>query len=55
MNDREASGSKRNDLIDTLIDLKKNAVEINDSELTLDMLVAQAAVFFSAGEWSSII
>lgn len=42
MNEREKSGIKRNDLIDTLIELKK-------TDLTMDMLVAQAGVFFSAG------
>lgn len=43
MNEREKMGNKRNDLIDTLIELKK-------TDLTLDMLVAQAGVFFSAGK-----
>lgn len=47
---REKSGSKRNDLIDTLIDLKNaNVKDENGNTLTTDMLTAQAAVFFSAG------
>ena len=45
--EREKNGNKRNDLIDTLIELKKpnNAGEA----LTMDMLMAQAASFFAAG------
>ena len=45
--EREKTGNKRNDLIDTLIELKKP----NDvgEALTMDMLTAQAASFFSAG------
>lgn len=44
---REVNGIQRNDLIDTFIELKK---EKNFGEtLTMDMLVAQAAGFFSAG------
>lgn len=47
---REKSGAKRNDLIDTLIELKKSEVkDENGNTLTDDMLTAQAAVFFSAG------
>lgn len=50
MNAREKSGNKRNDLIDTLLELKKNGKDADGVELTDDMLMAQAAVFFSAGE-----
>lgn len=41
---RVKNGNKRNDLIDTLIELKKS-----DDTLSDDMLIAQAAVFFTAG------
>lgn len=51
MNDREKRGTKRNDLIDTLLELKLAGIANNDSESTMDMLVAQAAVFFSAGKF----
>lgn len=43
--DRTRTENKRNDLIDTLIELKKT-----DDTLTDDMLMAQAAVFFTAGK-----
>lgn len=47
---REKSGNKRNDLIDTLIEIKKAEIkDENGKTLTEDMLTAQAAVFFSAG------
>lgn len=47
MSAREKNGNKRNDLIDTLIELKKT-----DSEnFPMDILMAQAAVFFSAGKF----
>lgn len=49
MSEREKSGIKRNDLIDTLIELKNNDNTLND-----DILVAQAAVFFSAGKLKSM-
>lgn len=42
---REMNGNKRNDLIDTLIEMKNS-----EKSLTEDMLMAQAAIFFSAGE-----
>lgn len=42
--ERKKSGTKRHDLIDTLIELKES-----DDTLTDDMLMAQAAVFFAAG------
>lgn len=45
MTEREKSGNKRNDLIDTLIELKKS-----DDTLSDDILQAQAAAFFSAGK-----
>lgn len=44
MGEREKSGITRNDLIDTLIEIKKS-----DGEMTMDMLIAQAALFFVAG------
>lgn len=53
---REASGNKRNDLIDTLLDLKKADIKDNEGEETsMEMLMAQAAVFFSAGTFLMII
>lgn len=52
---REASGNKRNDLIDTLLDLKKADIKDNEGEETsMEMLMAQAAVFFSAGTFLMI-
>lgn len=53
MGEREKSGEIRNDLIDVLVKLKnedKNK-KVSDDHLTFhgDILVAQAAVFFSAG------
>lgn len=49
--ERERNGIKRNDLIDTLIDLKNANNKENPSEnLSMDMLIAQAAVFFAAGK-----
>lgn len=50
MNDREKRGAKRNDLIDTLLDLKHIGIANDDPELSMDMLMAQAAVFFAAGK-----
>lgn len=44
MAEREKSGTKRNDLIDTLIEIKNQ-----EDSLPMDVLMAQAAVFFSAG------
>lgn len=49
MEEREKSGSKRNDLIDTLIELKNADNKDKSEDLSMDMLIAQAAVFFSAG------
>lgn len=51
ISERERSGNKRNDLIDTLIELKRaNPPDSTAKEfLSDDMLVAQAAVFFAAG------
>jgi cytochrome P450 family 6 len=45
IDERKKSGIIRNDLIDTIIELKKT-----DDTLTDDMLIAQAALFFSAGK-----
>lgn len=44
---REKSCKKRNDLIDTLVELKNS--DDKEHKLTMDMLIAQAATFFSAG------
>lgn len=50
MNERERNGIKRNDLIDTLLEIKETEAASGDGEkLTMDMLMSQAAVFFSAG------
>ncbi|CRK98094.1 CLUMA_CG011462, isoform A [Clunio marinus] len=50
MNEREKNGIKRNDLVDTLIELKND-----DDPFDINIIMAQAAVFFSAGyETSSI-
>ncbi|CAK9831376.1 Cytochrome P450 6k1 [Anthophora retusa] len=52
INERIKSGAKRNDLIDLLIELKKNHENDNTLEgfqFSGDDLVAQAAVFFSGG------
>lgn len=47
MEEREKSGVKRNDLIDTLIELKKADIKDNEGEpITFDVLIAQAAQFF---------
>lgn len=43
--ERKKTGARRNDLIDTLIEMKQS-----DDTLTDDMLTAQAAVFFTGGE-----
>ena len=52
MENREKTGNKRNDLIDTLIDIKKAEVKDDHGKpITKDMLMAQAAVFFSAGNY----
>lgn len=58
INERMKSGDHRNDLIDTLIELKtsQTQTEIDDPEVFKfdgDNLVAQAAVFFTAGFESS--
>ena len=47
MDERKKSGNKRNDLIDTFIEIRKN--ENAEEPITMDMLMAQAAAFFSAG------
>lgn len=51
--ERERSGVQRNDLIDTLIELKneKRSCDADDDGLVFegDVLVAQAAIFFTAG------
>ncbi|KAG5680052.1 hypothetical protein PVAND_009583 [Polypedilum vanderplanki] len=50
MSEREKSKDKRNDLIDTLLKIKNTCSEIEDgTPLTMDMLIAQAGIFFSAG------
>lgn len=50
MSEREKNRVKRNDLIDTLLEIKETEATSGDGEkLTMDMLMAQAAVFFSAG------
>lgn len=46
MEEREKTGLKRNDLIDTLIELKQTDGE----NFSMDMLMGQAAVFFAAGK-----
>ncbi|KAL6424954.1 hypothetical protein ACFW04_009350 [Cataglyphis niger] len=49
---REKSGEKRNDLIDILIELKRNHGEdddIKEFKFNGDDLLAQAAIFFAAG------
>jgi cytochrome P450 family 6 len=52
---REKSGIKRNDMIDTLIELKKVLKPTFKGHTVEDMLYAQAAVFLAAGfETSSI-
>lgn len=48
--ERERSGHRRNDLIDTLIELKNSdTTEVGEMRYEGDVLVAQAAIFFSAG------
>lgn len=52
MDEREKNGNKRNDLIDTLVELKKNEIKNSDGDDLLmdnDMIMAQAAIFLSAG------
>ncbi|XP_012288296.2 uncharacterized protein LOC105704030 [Orussus abietinus] len=49
INERIKSGNKRNDLIDLLIELKNSKQEIEGFQFDGDDLVAQAAVFFTAG------
>ncbi|XP_076618270.1 cytochrome P450 6k1-like [Colletes latitarsis] len=52
INERKASGQKRNDLIDLLIELKdkhENDGDLGGFRFSGDDLVAQAAVFFSGG------
>lgn len=47
MNERAASGNRRNDLIDILIELKKMNIKGFDGNIIHDdVLYAQAAVFF---------
>lgn len=49
---RESSGIKRNDLIDTLIELKNDGVKDEHGKpLTEDMLTAQAAAFYATGKY----
>jgi cytochrome P450 family 6 len=50
MTEREKQGIKRHDLIDTLLELKKSHTELTD-----DMLIAQAASFFSDGKSHSLL
>ena len=52
MAEREKTGLKRNDLIDTLIELKNSPVTTGGQVLSMDMLMAQAAVFFAAGKFN---
>uniref|UniRef100_A0A1A9WV50 Cytochrome P450 n=1 Tax=Glossina brevipalpis TaxID=37001 RepID=A0A1A9WV50_9MUSC len=49
IDDRDRKGFERNDLIDVLLKLKKEAVEGKHSFTDNDFLVAQAAVFLTAG------
>uniref|UniRef100_A0A1A9Z592 Cytochrome P450 n=1 Tax=Glossina pallidipes TaxID=7398 RepID=A0A1A9Z592_GLOPL len=52
LEEREKSGIKRHDLIDILIDFKnqtKNQPRQDDLKFEGDLLVAQAAIFFTAG------
>ena len=54
INEREKSRVKRNDLIDCLIEIKNSEIKNNEEEpLTIEALVAQAAVFFTAGHETS--
>lgn len=48
MSERERTGDKRNDLIDTFIEMKKTESSTVEN-ITMDMMMAQAAAFFSAG------
>jgi cytochrome P450 family 6 len=49
MDEREKSKIKRNDLIDTLIEIKNsNAVMDDGNPITMEMLIAQAGLFFTA-------
>lgn len=53
MAEREKSGNKRNDLIDALIEIKKSDIKDNDGlALSMEMLSAQAGIFFAAGKES---
>ncbi|CAD7086710.1 unnamed protein product [Hermetia illucens] len=52
LSEREKSKNTRNDLVDLLISVKKSAkLRINDVDVKMegDILVAQAAIFFTAG------
>jgi len=54
MNEREKSKISRNDLIDTLIEIKNSEMKNNDEQpLAIETLIAQAAIFFSAGHETS--
>lgn len=54
MNEREKSKISRNDLIDTLIEIKNSEMKNNEEQpLTIESLIGQAAVFFSAGHETS--
>ena len=50
--EREREGIKRNDLIDTLIEIKNSDMKADTDgkkPITEDMLIAQAAIFYAAG------
>jgi cytochrome P450 family 6 len=54
LSQREKSGEKRNDLIDSMIEIKKSQVVTTKNEkgelvFDDDVLAAQAGVFFTAG------
>lgn len=51
---REKSGVKRNDLIDTLIELKNDLKPTNNVHTIEDMLYAQVAIFLAAGKFGNI-
>ncbi len=51
--EREKSGTKRNDLIDLLIELKKDLKPTYAGHTVEDMMYAQVAIFLLAGEFKS--
>lgn len=53
ISEREKSKTKRNDLIDTLIEIKNTPKDANEQQLPIETLIAQAALFFSAGHETS--